>query len=84
MDFLAVQGTLESCPAPQFRSVSSLVLCLLYGPVLTLAHDCWKDHSLTIWTFVSRVISLLFSTLSIHCINTDFNIHNIFTFHHQK
>ena len=31
-DLLAVHGTLESSPAPQFESVSSLALSLLYGP----------------------------------------------------
>ena len=35
-DLLTVQGTLkESCPAPQFKSVSSLVLSSLYGTSLT-------------------------------------------------
>ena len=33
-DLLAVQGTLESSPALQFESINSLVLCLLYGPIL--------------------------------------------------
>ena len=36
----------ESSPAPQFESINSLVLCLLYGPALTTVHDYWKDHSL--------------------------------------
>ena len=27
-------------------------------------HDYWKNHSLTIWTFVGKVISLLFNMLS--------------------
>ena len=32
-DLLAAQGTLkESSPAPQFKSISSLTLSLLYGP----------------------------------------------------
>ena len=31
---LAVQGTLESSPAPQFKSNNSLALSLLYGPTL--------------------------------------------------
>ena len=34
-DLLAVQGILESSPAPQFESINSLAFCLLYGPVLT-------------------------------------------------
>ena len=36
----------ESSPAPQFESISSWVLCLLYGPALKVVHDYWKDHSL--------------------------------------
>ena len=30
----------------QEKSISSLVLCLLYGPAVTFVHDYWKDHSL--------------------------------------
>ena len=44
IDLLAVQGTLKSLsPAPQCESISSLVLSLLYGPILTSIHDYWKD-----------------------------------------
>ena len=43
---LAVQGTLRSSPAPQFKSInSSRVLSFLYGPTLTSIHDSWKNHS---------------------------------------
>ena len=42
---LAVQRTLKSSPAPQFESIDSLVLNLLYGPTLTSVHDYWKNHS---------------------------------------
>ena len=35
----------ESFPAPQFQSINSLVLCLLYGPTLTSIHDYWKNCS---------------------------------------
>ena len=35
----------ESSPAPQFESINSLVLSLLYGPTLTSIHDYWKNHS---------------------------------------
>ena len=44
-DFLAVRGTLKSSPAPQFKSINSSVLSLLYGPTLTSIHDYWKNHS---------------------------------------
>ena len=35
----------ESSPAPQFKSISSLALSLLYGPTLRSIHDYWKNHS---------------------------------------
>ena len=44
-DLLAVQETLESSLKPQFKSISSLVLSVLYGPTLTPIHDYWKSHS---------------------------------------
>ena len=44
LDLLAVQGTLESSPTPQFKSINSSVLNL-YGPTLTSIHDYWKNHS---------------------------------------
>ena len=31
--------------ALQFKSISSLVLSLLYGPTLTSVHDYWKNYS---------------------------------------
>jgi len=54
----------EFYPALQFESISSLMLNLLHGPIVTSVHDYWKNHSLTIQTFVSKVMSLLFNTLS--------------------
>ena len=35
----------ESSPAPQFESISSSLLSLLYYPTLTSIHDYWKNHS---------------------------------------
>ena len=35
----------ESSPASQFKSINSLVLGLLHGPILTSVHDYWKNHS---------------------------------------
>ena len=32
----------ESSPTPQFKSISSLMLGLLYDPTLTSIHDYWK------------------------------------------
>ena len=53
----------ESSPAPQFESVNSSALSLLYGPTLTSIHDSGKTIALTIWTFVGRVMSLLLNML---------------------
>ena len=58
-DLLAVHRT----PTPQFKSPNSLVLCLLYGSGLIPVSDCWKNIALTIWTFVGKVMSLLFNAL---------------------
>ena len=35
----------ESSPTPQFKSINSLALSLLYGPTLTSTHDSWKCMS---------------------------------------
>ena len=44
-DLLVVQGILKSLPSPQFKSINSLALSLLYGPILTSIQDSWKNHS---------------------------------------
>ena len=55
----------ESSPAPQFtEKINSLALSLLYGPTLTSVRDYWKTIALSIQTFVGKVMSLLFKTLS--------------------
>ena len=46
LDLLAVQGTQESPPTPQFKSINSLALSFLHSPTLTSIHDHWKNHSL--------------------------------------
>ena len=46
LDLLAVQGnSQESSPTPQFKSISSSALSILYSPTLTSMHDYWKNHS---------------------------------------
>ena len=35
----------EYSPAPQFESISSVVLSLLYGPPVTFIPNYWKNHS---------------------------------------
>ena len=44
-DLLAVQGTLKSSPAPQFKSINSSALRFPYSPTLTSIYDSWKNHS---------------------------------------
>ena len=63
LDLLAVQGTLKSLLQHQFKSINSLALSLLYSPTLSCVHDYWKCVTLTIWTLVSKVMSLLFRWL---------------------
>ena len=49
-DLLAVEGTLkllsqEPSRAPQFESINSLALSLLYSPILKSMYDYWKNNS---------------------------------------
>ena len=60
VDLLAVKGL----STPQFENINSLVLSLLYGPTLMYIDDYRKAIVLTIQTFVGKVMSLLFNTLS--------------------
>ena len=62
LDLLAVQGTLKSSsPTPQFKSINSSVLSFLYSPTLTPYMTIGKTLALTRWTFVGKVMSLLFN-----------------------
>ena len=54
----------EYSPTPQFKNINSLVLSFLSGPNLTSIHDYWKNIALTRWTFVTKVMFLLFNMLS--------------------
>ena len=63
LDLLTVLGTLESSPTLQFKSINSLALTLivqLSHPYMTTG----KTTALTRWTFVGKVMSLLFNMLS--------------------
>ena len=65
LDLLAVQGTLKSLLQPQFKSINSSALSFLY--IVQLSHPCMptgKTIALTRWTFVGKVMSLLFNMLS--------------------
>ena len=42
--FCCPRESQESSATPQFKSINSSALCLLYGWTLTSTHDCWKHH----------------------------------------
>ena len=51
-------------PAPQFESIISLVLSLLYGPTFTSVHDYWKNHSFDYMDLCRQSDVSLFNMLS--------------------
>ena len=64
---------LFSLPSKELSSVFSsttiqkhlyLVLSLLYSPTLTSVHDYWRNYNFFYMDLVSKVMSLLFNTLS--------------------
>ena len=55
----------ESSSTPQFKSINYSALSFLHSPTLSSIHDYWKNHSLTRWTFVGKVISLPITILSL-------------------
>ena len=64
LDLLAVQGDSQQSSPTQFKSINSSALSFLHRPTLASIHDYWKNHSLTRWTFIGKVMSLLFNMLS--------------------
>ena len=65
MDLLAVQGTLRNLL--QHHSSKASILCLLAFFMVQLWHPYMttgKTIALTIWTFVGKVMCLLFNMLS--------------------
>ena len=61
---LQSKGSQESSPTPQFKSINSSALSLLYGASSHPYMTTGKTVSLTRWTFVGNVMSLLFTALS--------------------
>ena len=49
------KGLSKSYPAPQFESINSLMLSLLYGPTLTVIHDYWKNHNSDYTDFCQQI-----------------------------
>ena len=64
LDLLAVQGTLKSLLQHHSQGINSLVLSFLYSPNLASIYDHWENHSFDMWTFVGKLMSLLFDKLS--------------------
>ena len=65
LDLLEVRGTLKSLLQHQkHQFFSAQLYTILYGPTLTSIRDVWKNMALTIWIFVSKIMSLLFNMLS--------------------
>ena len=54
----------ESSPTQQFKNINSLVLSFLYSPLSCQYMTTGKTIALTRRTFVGKVMSLLFNTLS--------------------
>ena len=69
LDLLAVQGTLKRLLQHHSSKVSTSILQCSALFMVQLSHPYMttgKPIALTIWTFVSKVMSLLFNTLSLH------------------
>ena len=67
LDLLAVQGTLKSLLQHQHHSSKALILWCSALFIVPLSHPYMttgKTIALTRWTFVGKVMSLLFNTLS--------------------
>ena len=62
-DLLAVQRSLKSLLQHHNLKISILWHSFLHGLTLIFVHDYCKTMALIIWTFVGKVMSLLFNTL---------------------
>ena len=54
----------QESSTPQFKSINSSAFSVLYSPTFTSIHDYWKTIALTRWTFLGKVMSLLFNMLA--------------------
>ena len=54
----------ESSPTPQFKSINSSALSFLHSPTHIHTGPQKKTIALTRWTFVDKVMSLIFNMLS--------------------
>ena len=63
-DLLTVEETQEPSPAPQFKSIDSSALSLLYCLHSYRYMTNGETTALTVWAFVCKEMSLLFNVLS--------------------
>ena len=63
-DPLAVEGTLKSSPAPQFKSINSSALSIFHGPTFTTVREHWKNHSFDYTELCQQSIPLLWNMVS--------------------
>ena len=64
IDWFPAQGTSKSLLQHHSPKHQFLGTQLYYSPTVTSIHDYWKKHSLDRWTFVGKIMSLLFNMLS--------------------
>ena len=60
----SLRDSQEFSTTPQFKSINSLVLSVLYSPTLIYIHDFWKNHTFDQTDLCCKVMSLLFNMLS--------------------
>ena len=61
---LLSKGLSSVFSSTKFKGTNSSALSLLYGSTLISIHDYWKNHNFDWQTYVIKVMSLLFNTLS--------------------
>ena len=67
----------ESFPAPQFKGINFLALCLRYGPTVTSVHDYWKNRSFECYRLLSFPVPklrllILFAQCCFHYLSTTY------------
>ena len=80
-DLLAVQGSLRVSPTPQFESIISSVLSLLYGPALTSRYDYWKNYYFGYTELCQQNDVSVFFNILISSIRRYIRWHEIFAFY---
>ena len=56
----------SSSSVPQFKTINSSALCLLYGPAPTAVHDYWKNHSFDYMDHSFDYMDLCWQIMSLH------------------